>query len=388
MLPQLRKTWGVVLRALSLALRRLKPPNKYLHYKSKLSLYFVVLITVSSSLLYVLGISENTISGIDAVFMACSAALGAGFNTVNLSTLNASQQTVMYCTIVLGHPIFISLAPIQAKIRKLQPGAKEYVRSRKMALQQSSSESVASRASTPSEPLGRHAATITIDDTQAAAALRAESALSPTPSFRPRLGSSGLQFESDCHVTRAESRASQLFRGRRPSAISHLSTATQQPAASVIQDDFRAAGYVDLHGGFHDLTSKGKDHTQFLECLFAEFLRVAIIFHLVFCYTVGALIMVPIIGRMPRRDGLDKGLNLHWVGFFLVASSFTNTGLTLVDQNMVPFQQEWAVLGTMALLILAGNTLHPVIMYGYTWCAYKILTSFQQWSWAKRWTKG
>jgi Trk-type K+ transport system membrane component len=37
-------------------------------------------------------------------------------------------------------------------------------------------------------------------------------------------------------------------------------------------------------------------------------------------------------------------------------SAYTNTGTSLVDQSMVPFQKAYPMIILMAFLILAGNT--------------------------------
>ena len=41
---------------------------------------------------------------------------------------------------------------------------------------------------------------------------------------------------------------------------------------------------------------------------------------------------------------------------FQVVSAYTNTGLSLVDQSMIPFQQAYLMIIFMILLILAGNS--------------------------------
>ena len=41
---------------------------------------------------------------------------------------------------------------------------------------------------------------------------------------------------------------------------------------------------------------------------------------------------------------------------FLVTAAITNSGISLVDTSMVPFQHEYVVLVVTALLILAGDT--------------------------------
>lgn len=46
----------------------------------------------------------------------------------------------------------------------------------------------------------------------------------------------------------------------------------------------------------------------------------------------------------------------RWVGAFNAASAFSNSGMMLLDANMVAFQTSRYMLLTVALLVLAGNT--------------------------------
>ena len=39
-----------------------------------------------------------------------------------------------------------------------------------------------------------------------------------------------------------------------------------------------------------------------------------------------------------------------------MVSAYTNTGVSLVDQSMVPFQTAYPMVVTLPFLILAGNT--------------------------------
>ena len=41
---------------------------------------------------------------------------------------------------------------------------------------------------------------------------------------------------------------------------------------------------------------------------------------------------------------------------FQVVSAYTNTGMSLVDQSMVPFQKAYVMIFPLVFLILAGNT--------------------------------
>ncbi|ETW74843.1 potassium transporter [Heterobasidion irregulare TC 32-1] len=45
-----------------------------------------------------------------------------------------------------------------------------------------------------------------------------------------------------------------------------------------------------------------------------------------------------------------------WFSIFQVVSAYTNTGMSLSDESMVPFQQAYPVILVMVFLVLAGNT--------------------------------
>lgn len=53
---------------------------------------------------------------------------------------------------------------------------------------------------------------------------------------------------------------------------------------------------------------------------------------------------------------LHRAVPPAWFSAFQVVSSYTNTGMSLVDQSMVPFQQAYPMIVFMIALILAGNT--------------------------------
>ncbi|KAI0827951.1 cation transport protein-domain-containing protein [Trametes gibbosa] len=53
---------------------------------------------------------------------------------------------------------------------------------------------------------------------------------------------------------------------------------------------------------------------------------------------------------------LHKPIAPTWYSAFQVVSSYTNTGMSLVDQSIVPFQRAYPMICFMIVLILAGNT--------------------------------
>ncbi|KIK16827.1 hypothetical protein PISMIDRAFT_112632 [Pisolithus microcarpus 441] len=53
---------------------------------------------------------------------------------------------------------------------------------------------------------------------------------------------------------------------------------------------------------------------------------------------------------------LQRSVAPSWFSLFQVISAYTNTGMSLVDQSMVPFQTAYPMIFLMIICILAGNT--------------------------------
>ncbi|KAF7297996.1 Potassium transport protein [Mycena chlorophos] len=68
-----------------------------------------------------------------------------------------------------------------------------------------------------------------------------------------------------------------------------------------------------------------------------------------------------------------KRMTSSWFSAFQVVSAYTNTGMSLVDQSMVPFQQAYAMIVFMAVLVLAGNTAFPIFLRLTIWILWKLV---------------
>lgn len=62
-----------------------------------------------------------------------------------------------------------------------------------------------------------------------------------------------------------------------------------------------------------------------------------------------------------------------WFSLFQVVSSYTNTGMSLQDQSMIPFQEAYPMIIVMVLLILAGNTAFPIFLRLTIWLISKVV---------------
>ncbi|KAJ3972950.1 cation transport protein-domain-containing protein [Lentinula raphanica] len=59
---------------------------------------------------------------------------------------------------------------------------------------------------------------------------------------------------------------------------------------------------------------------------------------------------------------LHRPVSSIWFSLFQTVSAYTNTGTSLVDTSMVPFQKAYPVIVFMVILILAGNTAFPIFL--------------------------
>ncbi|RSL74756.1 hypothetical protein CEP53_000052 [Fusarium sp. AF-6] len=74
-----------------------------------------------------------------------------------------------------------------------------------------------------------------------------------------------------------------------------------------------------------------------------------------------------------NRSALDNSHKPWWLGIFNGVSAFNNSGMSLLDTNMVPFQRSYFVLITMGLMILAGRTAFPLFLRFIIWSILKIM---------------
>ncbi|KAF5357330.1 hypothetical protein D9758_005883 [Tetrapyrgos nigripes] len=94
---------------------------------------------------------------------------------------------------------------------------------------------------------------------------------------------------------------------------------------------------------------------------------------------VSYVVIAPYISTNRWKDdfvppALHKKVASPWFALFQVVSSYTNTGMSLVDTSMVPFQKAYPMIIFMAFLIVAGNT-------GFTWFLLTVVMSLNLTDW-------
>ncbi|KAI9932230.1 hypothetical protein MW887_009740 [Aspergillus wentii] len=93
------------------------PPFNFLtlHYA-----YFLATPLICSAIFWGAAEPSRSIAYVDALFMCVSAMTGAGLNTVDLSSLNSFQQSILFALLMLGHAILISIVVLFVRKRAFQ----------------------------------------------------------------------------------------------------------------------------------------------------------------------------------------------------------------------------------------------------------------------------
>ncbi|KIJ65956.1 hypothetical protein HYDPIDRAFT_110073 [Hydnomerulius pinastri MD-312] len=134
---------------------------------------------------------------------------------------------------------------------------------------------------------------------------------------------------------------------------------------------------VGRNSAFHMLTNE-----QLEELGGVEFRALNALLWLVAGYHIGiqliSFIVIASYMTLPKWAGdfvppaLLRTVAPPWFALFQVVSAYTNTGMSLVDQSMVPFQTAYPMIFFLMLCILAGNTAFPIFLRFLIW----IITKF------------
>ncbi|KAI0049422.1 TrkH-domain-containing protein [Auriscalpium vulgare] len=72
-----------------------------------------------------------------------------------------------------------------------------------------------------------------------------------------------------------------------------------------------------------------------------------------------------------KRPNQHKDINPVWYSLFEVVGAWANTGMSLVDQNLVPFQRAYPMLIFLIYVVQAGGTAFPIFLRFMIWIIYR-----------------
>ncbi|EJD46884.1 hypothetical protein AURDEDRAFT_113542 [Auricularia subglabra TFB-10046 SS5] len=135
---------------------------------------------------------------------------------------------------------------------------------------------------------------------------------------------------------------------------------------------------VGRNSAFNYLSSEQLEELGGVEYRALKMLQWVIGSYHILSQLISCLVIAPYISQSKWRDAfhppaLHRYVNPVWFTVFQVMSAYTNAGISLVDQSMVPFQKAYPMILFMCFLILAGNTAFPVFLRFIIWILYKIV---------------
>ncbi|KAJ5523777.1 hypothetical protein N7494_010427 [Penicillium frequentans] len=311
---------------------------------------------------------------------------------VDLSTLNTFQQVILFILLIMGSVIFISIPVLVVRKRAFEA-----------KLQVVSDEREASR----------QASIFELRDTTACAEssgheLEAQcKPRSHTVTVHEAHGMSSndgqIPWRDDDQITVADAHHHHHHHrvfpmvgvGARPDLQNHPRDAVPLPVFAVeppkskfenairdAQKYFWSKAPVSRNSQFHGLTSAERENLGGVEYKAVHFLSVIVSLYLIVFLGLGVIGMGTWLQVNHPEIAGDNGLSPFWTGAFFAVSAFVNSGMALLDKNMTALQLNAYPLLTMALLVLAGNTLFPCFLRFIIWTMRALLPDQSNWrSW-------
>ncbi|KAJ5226430.1 hypothetical protein N7468_007655, partial [Penicillium chermesinum] len=350
------------------------PPANFLslHYA-----YFLVTGLITSIIFYLASTPWKSVAYIDSLFLCVSAMTGAGLNTVDLSSLNTFQQATLFLLLILGSPIFVSIAVLIIRKRAFESKLNILSLEREASRRASALElnTLPQEGPSNAETSGHNHHAPTTDLRQKAASVTVQG----TP-----IASRDPNWVDDDQVTVAEQayhhhHHHRVFPmvgvGARPDLHNDPRDAVQMPLYTEdlpksglkgilqgTQKYFSSKGIISRNSQFHGLTSTERAKLGGVEYKAVCFLTVVVSLYLFLFLSLGIIGLGTWLAINHPEVARANGLSPFWTGSFFAVSAFVNSGMALLDANMTALQLNAYPLLTMSFLILAGNTLYPCFL--------------------------
>ncbi|TVY39003.1 High-affinity potassium transport protein [Lachnellula subtilissima] len=124
---------------------------------------------------------------------------------------------------------------------------------------------------------------------------------------------------------------------------------------------------------FYGLSRAEREHLGGVEYRAITLLAYVVPIYFVMWQVLGCVGLGAYMAYNKAEVARGNGINPWWLGVFNGVSAFNNSGMSLLDANMIPFQSATYPVITMGLLILAGNTAYPLFLRLILWCMLKLL---------------
>ncbi|ORY57908.1 cation transport protein-domain-containing protein [Pseudomassariella vexata] len=378
------------------AVRPYIPPLNFitLHYA-----YFISVTLLTSVVFWGSSNPKYSISYTDSLFLVISAMTEAGLNTVNLSQMTTFQQFILWFLIIIGSSVWVSIWTVAARKHVFESRFQDIVRRsqvketppapmdrrRTLAVDLPLMQKIRSMGASKTLPLTDEMASN--DEPRdgpenGPGAYRDLDTSSGYASAQGLRGNDHIAFASDVEAAPRFKASSTGFNQGSGAVRRHVPTV--DGADDVDPDlgklrrhlndhNFLTSQKVGRNAQFHDLTSEerellGGTEYRALKVLFYIVPAYSILWQVLGCVALGAW-----IANNQPEPARENGMSPWWNGIFNGVSAFNNSGMNVLDANMIPYGSSYFVLITMGAMILAGNTALPVFLRLWLWAILKAL---------------
>ncbi|KAM0808171.1 putative Potassium transport protein [Seiridium cardinale] len=389
------------------AIRPYLPPLNFItvHY-----MYFVTVCLLASVVFYGSSNPRGSISYADSLFLVISAMSEAGLNTVNLSQMTTWQQVMLWLLIILGSQIWVSIWTVLARKHVFEKRFKDIARRatlrspRSFDRRRSATDiplaqrlkTLGSRSKAPPSTDGRgnehEGRRITAQDAETgilpiSGPVSIQKLREPVPrsvgqpSAATDLGETAVRDHitfADTAEHQSRATATGIDTGDGPSRR-HVSTPDGARLElgplqrELSHHQFLTAKKVGRNAQFHDLTHDERETLGGTEYRALKVLSIIVPLYFFSWQILGCVALGAWITNVYPQPALSNAINPWWNGIFNGVSAFNNSGMSVLDANMIPYGSSYFVLIVMGAMVLAGNTAYPVFLRFWLWSILKLL---------------
>ncbi|KAK4641940.1 hypothetical protein QC761_505260 [Podospora bellae-mahoneyi] len=378
------------------------PPLNFItiHYA-----YFISVCLVSSLVFWGSSSPAWSISYTDSLFLVVSAMTEAGLNTVNLSQLTTWQQSLLFLLIIFGSSIWVSIWTVMTRKHAFEQRFRDVIQSERRRRTSHGGNALSlgrlpnshsSRRSLSSHTAQHQPAAYrlsSIDNQHVSLPQTNRPEADATTNFgRACINGEASENTNPTHIAFVDTHLPDM---QVHDGIKATSTAAQhvpldnQPVYRSVLAHGRPEEGTKCHSGmrsflthrssnrnaqFYDLTNEEREQLGGCEYRALKVLALLVPVYFVLWQSLGCIALGAWINNNQAEPPLRNGINPWWLGIFNGASAFNNSGMSLLDANMIPFQNSYFVLVTMGLMILAGNTAYPVFLRLIVWSLLRLLS--------------
>ncbi|KAF2839335.1 TrkH-domain-containing protein [Patellaria atrata CBS 101060] len=172
----------------------------------------------------------------------------------------------------------------------------------------------------------------------------------------------------------------------RPGSSSSVKSSTPQSMTPRRRTNmyFSSEGMIARNSQFYNLTEAERKKLGGVEYAAVRFLGYLVPLYFILWQLLGCIALGAYVANKRPDSARRNGLNPWWVGAFNAVSAFNNSGMSLLDANMVAYQTSIYMLMTMGIMILAGNTCYPLFLRLLVWTMLKLMPKDKSWDeWRK-----